>query len=85
MYFTYVFDFKWPLTFQVNTEDLQKMFGTEICSHIDILPFLGIYRLEFTNTDRLPYYVIEQDFVQDLGADEIIFDWNIDKVKPTKL
>jgi hypothetical protein len=61
------------------------MFGTEICSHIDILPFLGIYRLEFTNTDRLPYYVIEQDFVQDLGADEVIFDWNIDKVKPTKL
>ena len=55
------------------------MFGSEICSRI--LPFLGVYRLEFTNADRLPYYVIEQDFVQDLCADQVIFDWNIDQVK----
>ncbi len=68
-----------PGTFQLSPE----MFGSEICSRI--WPFLGIHRLEFTNADRLPYYVIEQDFVQDLCADQVIFDWNIDKVQISSL
>ena len=59
-----------------------KDFSSSISS--DILPFLGLYRLEFTNTNRLPFYIVERDFITDLRANEIVFDRNIDQVKSKK-